>query len=183
MLDRFWDHEAGGFFFTPDDGEALLVRRKELYDGAVPSANSVALVNLLRVGAATARPEFDERAGEMVMAFSGDIGRYASAYTMFLSGLDYGMGPSVELVIVGAPDGEDTAELLRAARSRFLPNKVVLLLPPERPEDVLAIAPWLKHHTRVEGRATAYVCRDRVCGLPVADADDLRRELSRATLE
>ena len=57
MLDRVWDKSGGGFFFTPDDGESLLVRKKEVYDGAVPSANSVALLNLLRLGAATARPD------------------------------------------------------------------------------------------------------------------------------
>ncbi len=97
---------------------------------------------------------------------------------MFLVGLDYGIGPSVELVIVGDEGSEDTRALLAAARGRFLPNKVVLLRPPREAGDVLALAPWIEHHVQVDGRATAYVCRDHECRLPVTDADALVRDLS-----
>ena len=180
MLSLFWDELGGGFFFTPDDGEQLLTRRKEIYDGAVPSANSVALLNLLRLGSAAARPELTERADALGRAFAGTIRRYPSGHTMFLSALDYGIGPSIELVIVGEKESEDTRALLKAARGRFLPNKVVLLRPPEDADDVLALVPWIEHHVRVDGRATAYVCRDRQCRLPVTEADALKRELSGA---
>ena len=180
MLSLFWDELGGGFFFTPDDGEQLLTRRKEIYDGAVPSANSVALLNLLRLGSAAARPELTERADALGRAFAGTITRYPSGHTMFLSALDYGIGPSIELVIVGEEESEDTRALLKAARGRFLPNKVVLLRPPEDADDVLALVPWIEHHVRVDGRATAYVCRDRQCRLPVTEADALKRELSGA---
>jgi uncharacterized protein YyaL (SSP411 family) len=183
MLARFWDKEKGGFFFTPDDGETLLVRKKEIYDGATPSANSVALLNLLRLGGATARPEYEEHAAALSSAFSGDVGRYPVAYTMLLSAFEHGLGPSIEVAIVGDPDAPDTAELMRAVRGRFLPNRVLLLLPQEAPDDILAIAPWLEHYTRVDGRATAYVCRDHVCNFPVTDADALGREVSRAAPE
>ncbi len=178
MLSLFWDEESGGLFFTPDDGEELLTRRKEIYDGAVPSANSVALLNLLRLAGASARPELDERADALVRAFSGAVAEHPSAYTMFLSALDYGLGPSVELVIVGEGGGDDTRALLKAARGRYLPNKVVLLRPPGDASDVLALVPWMEHHVQDDGRATAYVCRDHVCNLPVTDVGALVRELS-----
>ena len=178
MLSLFWDEELGGFFFTPDDGEQLLTRRREVYDGAVPSANSVAFLNLLRLGSATARPELTERADALGRAFAGDVARYPAGHTMFLSSLDYGLGPSLELVIVGEEGGEDTRALLRAARGRFLPNKVVLLRPPGEAGDVLALVPWIEHHAQVDGHATAYVCRDHECRLPVTDADALVRKLS-----
>jgi len=183
MLSLFWDELDGGFFFTPDDGELLLTRRKEIYDGAVPSANSVALLNLLRLGSAAARPELTERADALGRAFAGTITRYPSGHTMFLSALDYGIGPSIELVIVGEEDGEDTRALLKAARGRFLPNKVVLLRPPGEASDILALVPWIEHHVQVDGRATAYVCRDHECRLPVTDADALARELSGSSSE
>jgi hypothetical protein len=178
MLSLFWDDGPGGFFFTPDDGEQLLTRTKEVYDGAVPSANSVAFLNLLRLSSAAARPELAERADALGRAFAGAVSRYPAGHTMFLVGLDYGIGPSVELVIVGDEGSEDTRALLAAARGRFLPNKVVLLRPPREAGDVLALAPWIEHHVQVDGRATAYVCRDHECRLPVTDADALVRDLS-----
>ena len=178
MLSLFWDDGPGGFFFTPDDGEQLLTRTKEVYDGAVPSANSVAFLNLLRLSSAAARPELAERADALGRAFAGAVSRYPAGHTMFLVGLDYGIGPSVELVIVGDEGSEDTRALLAAARGRFLPNKVVLLRPPREAGDVLALAPWIEHHAQVDGRATAYVCRDHECRLPVTDADALVRDLS-----
>ncbi len=183
MLSLFWDEELGGLFFTPDDGEQLLTRRKEIYDGAVPSANSVALLNLLRLGGAAARPELEERAGALGRAFAGAVTRYPAGHTMFLVGMDYGIGPSIELVIVGDVGGKDTRALLTAARGRFLPNKVVLLRPPGEAGDVLALVPWIEHHVQVDGRATAYVCRDHECRLPVTDADALVRELSNPSAE
>jgi uncharacterized protein YyaL (SSP411 family) len=180
MLSLFWDEDGGGFFFTPDDGELLLTRRKDVYDGAVPSANSVALLNLLRLGSALARPEFDERAAALARTFSGTVERYPAGYTMFLAGLDYGMGPSIELVIVGEAGSEDTQALLGEAHRRFVPNMVVLYRPTVDAGDVLALVPWMEHHVRVDGRATAYVCRDRVCRLPVTDPDALALEISGA---
>jgi uncharacterized protein len=62
FIHHFWDRENKGFFFTPDYGEQLIVRQKEIYDGAVPSGNSIAMLNLLRIGRITAKPEFEEMA-------------------------------------------------------------------------------------------------------------------------
>jgi hypothetical protein len=183
MLELFWDEDNGGLFFTPDDGEQLLTRRKEIYDGAVPSANSVALLNLLRLGSAAARPELEERADALGRAFAGAIARHPAGHTMFLSALDYGLGPSVELIIVGDGAGKDTRALLAATRARFLPNKVVLLRPPGEAGDLLALVPWIEHHVQVDGRATAYVCRDHECRLPINEPDALARELTGALEE
>jgi uncharacterized protein YyaL (SSP411 family) len=181
MLERFWDESDGGFFFTPHDGEALLARRMEIYDGAVPSANSVALLNLVRLSAALARPDLEARADELVRALSGTVARYPSAYTMFLSALDHALGPSTELVIAGDPVDEATRELLRAARRGFRPNGVVLLRPNQEAEDVLALAPWMTHHVEVDGAPAAYVCVGHECRLPVTDAGELERALESAS--
>jgi len=178
MLELFWDEAGGAFFFTPDDGETLITRKKDVYDGAVPSANSVALLNLLRLGGALARPELEERAADLGRAVSGTVGRYPSGYTMLLSALDYGLGPSIELVVVGEQGNEDTGELLRAVRGRFIPNKVVLLRPPGDAGKTVALSPWIEHYVPVDGRAAAYVCRDHECMLPVTDPDQLAQALA-----
>jgi len=181
MVERFLDGDGGGFYFTPADGETLLARKMETYDGAIPSANSVAALNLIRLGAALARPEYVERAQDLARALAGTVDRYPAAYTMFLSALDYAFGPSVELVVAGREDDPGTGALLAAARSHFHPNKVVMLRPTDngrRADDLLAMAPWTEHHAEVDGMPAAYVCIDHECRLPVTEPDELVRTLS-----
>jgi len=83
MLELFWDETHGGCFFTPHDGEALIVRDKEIYDGAVPSGNSVAALNLLRLSRMTGDVSLEQQAERILQAFSGLVGDYPMAYTSF----------------------------------------------------------------------------------------------------
>jgi uncharacterized protein YyaL (SSP411 family) len=127
LLTHFWDEKNGGLYFTPDDGEALITRQKEVYDGAIPSGNSVAMQNLLRLGRITADAELDEAAAAISRAFAGSVRAVPVGHSQLLQGVDFGIGPSHEVVIAGDPDSEDTQAMLRALRSRYVPNKVVLL--------------------------------------------------------
>jgi len=94
MVTHFWDGHLGGLFFTPDDGERFIVRKKEIYDGALPSGNSVAMHNLLRLARFTGDTSLDEKAAKIVKAFSGHVVQFPSGYTQFLVSADLGMGPS-----------------------------------------------------------------------------------------
>jgi uncharacterized protein YyaL (SSP411 family) len=94
MLTHFWDEHGDGLFFTPEDGERFIVRKKEIYDGALPSGNSVAIQNLLRLGRLTGDTSLDEKAAKIVKAFSGHVVQFPSGYTQFLVSADLGMGPS-----------------------------------------------------------------------------------------
>jgi uncharacterized protein YyaL (SSP411 family) len=170
LLARFWDDEGGGLYFTADDAEALLTRRKEIYDGAIPSSNSVAMLNLLRLGRITGDPSFDERAASIGRAFSEQVERYAAAHTQLMSAIDFGVGPSRELVIVGEPGADDTRELVAAAHARYVPNKIVLQRPADGAGGLEGIAGWAEAHTAIDGRATAYVCRNYQCELPTTDS-------------
>jgi uncharacterized protein YyaL (SSP411 family) len=178
MLDHFWDPDGGGLFFTPDDGEELLVRQKEIYDGAIPSGNSVAMLNLLRLGRMLGDAELEERAAGILRAFSTEVGRMPSAFTQFVTALDFALGPSHEVVIVGDPDAKDTRLMLEALRKRLLPNKVLLFKPSteERP-DIAGRAPFLEEHHAKGGKATAYVCEHHFCHNPTTDVDKMLEEL------
>jgi uncharacterized protein YyaL (SSP411 family) len=172
MLDRFWDPDGGGFYLTPDDGESLLVRKKEIYDGAIPSGNSVAMLDLLRLGRMTARPNLEEKAAKIGRAFSRSVRRSASAHTQLMVALDFGIGPCHEVVIAGRAQAEDTKAMLQALRTPFLPNKVVLFNPDERESDEIAqLAEFIRSQSSIDGRATAYVCTDYSCELPTTDID------------
>ncbi len=170
MVKHFWDDKVGGFFFTPDDGETLIVRKKEVYDGAVPSGNAVAMFNLLRFASLTGAPDLGEKASKTDKAFSDQIKQSPSAFTQFLVALDFGIGPSYEVVIVGESNARDMIEMMTALNTSFTPNKVVILRPSEKTSpDIDAVAPFVKNYTDIDGKATAYVCVNNTCKLPTTD--------------
>jgi uncharacterized protein YyaL (SSP411 family) len=170
MLSHFWDRDNGGLYVTPEDGESLLVRKKEVYDGAIPSGNSVAMLNLLRLGRMTATPDWEERAAGIGRAFSQSVKQLPSAHTQLMVALDFGIGTGYEVVIAGSAHAEDTRVMVRALRTRFLPNKVVLLNPGEQESPEIAqLAAFTRNQPSIGGKATAYVCLNYNCKLPTAD--------------
>jgi uncharacterized protein YyaL (SSP411 family) len=170
MLGHFWDGGNGGLYLTPEDGENLLVRKKEIYDGAIPSGNSVAMLNLLRLGRMTAKPDWEEKAAAIGRAFSGSVRQSPRAHTQLMVALDFGLGPCYEVVIAGNAEAEDTKAMIRALRAHFLPNKVVLLNPGEQDSPGISqLAPFTREQSSIEGKATAYVCLSYNCKLPTMD--------------
>ncbi len=180
LFEHFWDEQGGGFYFTPDDGEDLIVRSKEVYDGAVPSGNSVAMLNLLRLGRMTANSDLEENAARIGRAFSSGVKQSPSGYTQLMVAVDFGIGPSYEVVLAGDSEADDTKAMLKSMRARFVPNKVVLLRPSEQESpDIIRVAPFTEGQTSIDGKATAYVCRDYVCKLPTTDADKMLELLNK----
>ena len=174
MVRHFWDEDGGGLYLTPDDGESLFVRKKEIYDGAIPSGNSVAMLNLLRLARITATSDLEEKAARIGSAFSASIKQLPSAHTQLMVALDFGIGPCYEVVIAGNTQAEDTKAMVRALRTRFLPNKVVLLNTGERESPEIAkLAEFTKNQSSIDGRATAYVCMNYNCKLPTTDIDKM----------
>jgi uncharacterized protein YyaL (SSP411 family) len=100
MIDLFWDKTHGGFFYSGRDNEALIKQSKEIYDGAIPSSNSVAFLNLIRLGRITGEANLEKNAEQLAGAFASRIKAYPSAYTQFLVALDFIIGPSREIVDV-----------------------------------------------------------------------------------
>ncbi len=170
MLTHFWDDTGGGFYFSPDDGEDLLVRQKEVYDGAIPSGNSVAMLNLLRLGRITTNVDFENKAAQIGRTFARTLKEYPSAHTQLMLALDFAVGPSHEIVIVGDLHSKDTRQMAQSLRTLFLPNKVVLFRPSsqEVPE-ICHIAEFSKNLTAIDGKTTVYVCTNYMCKFPTTD--------------
>jgi uncharacterized protein YyaL (SSP411 family) len=174
MLKHFWDGKTGGFYFVADDADKILTRKKETYDGAAPSGNAVAMLNLLRLARLTAHPEYEEKAADISRTFSTAIAQSPASHTQLLIALDLAQGPSYEVVIVGDPGAEDTTAMLKALRGAYIPNAVVLFRPAgEEDSDITHLAEFTKGLSSLNDKATAYVCREFRCELPTAEADQM----------
>ena len=174
MIEHFRDDSHGGFFFTADDGEELLVRRKELSDGAIPSGNSVAMSNLIKLGRLTTDPKLETEASNISAVFSEEVKRVPLGYTHFLSGVDFAIGPAFELIVVGELDSDETASMLKAIRTRFIPNKVVIFRPVEtKSAEILSLAKYAEPMESIDGKPTAYICENYNCKLPTTNINQM----------
>jgi len=174
MLNLFWDDESGGLHFSGKGNEELIASTKEIYDGALPSGNSVALGNLLRLGRITADTQMEEKAEALARAFAGDVRQAPQAHTQFLLALDFLHGPTREIVIAGKPGAADTKALVDAVRKKYLPNTVVVLRPEGKDADRIgALAEYTRNQSMQNGKATAYVCENYHCKAPVTDPGKL----------
>ncbi|MCH8204561.1 MAG: thioredoxin domain-containing protein [Candidatus Hydrogenedentes bacterium] len=171
MIDQFWDPAEGGFFLTARGQSELPLRLKEPRDGARPAGNSVAALNLLRIGRITGDEELEKKAEMLFKAFERKVRSTPSGFTQLLIALDFAVGPAYEVVISGRPGAEDTQRMLGLLRRSFTPNAVVLFRPagPDTPP-ISKIAEFTQPQIALDGRATAYVCKNYVCNTPTTNA-------------
>jgi uncharacterized protein YyaL (SSP411 family) len=161
MVRLFHDKEGGGLFLYGSDGEALIARPKELYDGAIPSGNSVAAVNFIRLARLTGDDELAQIAKSQFQAFGGTVNEIPMGHTHFLMAAYLNLAPPVEVALAGELGKDDLTQLTGVVNSGFRPNLVVSLNQPGK--------------TPVEGKAAAYVCKDFSCMPPVTDKEQLAR--------
>jgi uncharacterized protein len=174
ILDRFSDL-AGGFYDTAIDHEQLVTRPKDIQDNATPSGSAMATLVLLRLAALTGESRYRDAAERALATATPYMARYPQAFAQWLQAADFALAPVAEVAIVGELDDPATRELLEAAAGGYAPNRVIAASPLTAGPSAV---PLLAERTRLEGRATAYVCRGFACRLPVTDADALREQLT-----
>jgi uncharacterized protein YyaL (SSP411 family) len=174
MITHFWDSGTGGFYFCADDADTILVRKKEIYDGAIPSGNSIAALNLLRLSRLTGSPEYEEMAIRLVRAFSKMISEAPAAYCQCMVALDFALGPTSEVVIVGNPGSGDTMTMIQTLQGSFTPHKVMMFRSAEeRDPEITQLAAFTRDLRSIGGKATAYVCKGFRCDLPTTEAQQM----------
>ncbi len=176
MMENFWDDENGGFYLTSEE-EKLPARPKELYDGAIPSANSAALSNLLVLSRLTGNSRWEEYADEMIRTFSGTVKKQPSAFTYFLCGMEFIAGKSREVVVSGEPSLAETQQMLSVLERKYIPNLVLMVKTPNNAEELETIAPFTASLNPVEKKAAAFVCTDFSCSTPITDPRQLESVL------
>jgi uncharacterized protein YyaL (SSP411 family) len=170
----FLDEEAGGFYTTGVDAEQLVTRAKDLIDNAVPAANSVMTVELQRLALITGNHVYESHAVGILRLVRDAAGSSPLAFGHLLGAADLYTSTALEIVIIGDANAADTKALVDVVRGRYLPNKVVIAAPNAARAGEI---PLLEARTRIDGRATAYVCRNQTCDAPVTDPAALARQL------
>ncbi len=160
MIEEFWDNKKGGFFFTSKNGDSTIPRIKQIYDGAIPSGNSIALYNLLRLASLTDEASFEEYANKLLKSFAADIKGYPMGHTFMLSALDFALGPSFNVVLAGELEAKDTQAMLAALRKNFSPNLTVKIA---RADSVNLSSQSMIGYSKIDEKATAYVCKEQMC--------------------
>lgn len=180
QIKYFWDEENNGFFFTPNDGEELLTRTKEIYDGAIPSGNSISLKNLIKLSRLTSNTQYEKYASELSRAFSEKLSKSPISSTMMIQGVDFAKGPSFEILIV-SDDKEKQKKALKSLNQIFIPNKVVLLKNKENESEIEKIAPFVSEYSITENQIMIYVCQNYICNLPTDDPIKMLKMLNENT--
>ena len=178
MLADFWDSKNGGFYSTATSSRDLPVRPKELYDGALPSANSVALYNLLSLARFTGQSQWEDNAQALVRAFSGTVKSSPSVFTFLLIGLDFALNPGQEVVITGEPEASDTLEMLQALNANFTPNRITLVKSDHNAKHLSGLAGYTDGLQVAQGKATAHICRGNSCKESTTDVLEMIRQIT-----
>jgi uncharacterized protein len=166
MVRKFWDPQGGGFFFTSEDHESLIHRPKEYHDNAIPSGNSVAAGSLLRLWKLTGDNRWSQYSVSILQTMADPMQQYPAAFPHLLCALDFYLGRTKEIAIIGNPLEKRAGDILKGLFRLYLPNKVVAC---GMDGDLFL----LKDRLQVNGLPTAYVCENFSCGLPVTDLEGL----------
>ncbi len=176
----FWDVAEGGWFSTSGDDPTVLLRLKEEYDGAEPSANSISAMNVLMLWHFTGEQEFIEKLECLLLRNRERLGEMARVVPHFMSVVSTCQAKFRQVVLVGR-EGDDKAEEMRCLLAEaYDPFSLVMHLEPGyRQESLSKLVPWVKEMLMRNGNATAYVCRDFVCQAPVDDVLELKKIINR----
>ncbi|AFS77885.1 thioredoxin domain-containing protein [Gottschalkia acidurici 9a] len=169
MLDLFWDDNEGGLFIYGKDSEQLVLQHKEIYDGAQPSGNSVASLNLIRLSKILEDPSLEEKSKAILKAFGGNVKNTVIGHSYLLMSCLFNIVSTQEIVILGNKNDSDTQEMIDKVNDNFTPFTTVVLS--NNSEEELNVIPRLKDYKKVEDKTTAYICKNFTCNDPTADVE------------
>ncbi|MGD8778858.1 MAG: thioredoxin domain-containing protein [Ignavibacteria bacterium] len=175
FINDFYDEKNGAFFLTSKKSEELIVRQKNFYDSAIPSSNSVALYNLIKLERITTNKLYKEIIEKTISYTAEEINNNPSAFSFLLCGLDYLLNSSHEVVIKGNKENI-SPRIKDILNQNFIPNKVVIQID-EHTNLFNEIAGFTKDMITDKGEATVYACSNNACNLPINKTADLKKLL------
>jgi len=179
MIKFFYDEDNGGFFLYGSDSEELIIRPKDVYDGATPSGNSVAAVNFLRLSRLTGNPELEDKAYEQLKTFGNIIEDHPMGYTNMLMALLFINSKASEIVIVGSREDKNAKRMLELVNRSFQPFTAVVFKDEEGMEaGITSIAAYTESQVMIDDKATAYICENFACRAPITDLEEFNEIIS-----
>ena len=175
MIRRFWDQESEVFYDTSLEHSKLIVRPRDILDNAVPSGGSIAALSLLRLSSLTGESCYASKAESSIKSLVPQMRRAPLSVTSWISATDFLKTDSNQIVLLGNPEDPLLTEMLREVRSRYLPNLVLAGARHHDPNDEKS--PLLHGKDMLNGKPTAYVCKDYICKVPVSSAPELSDQL------
>ena len=178
MLQHFWDDKEGNLFFTSDDHEQLISRTKNFYDLAMPSGNSMAASNLLRLYHYTQNNSYLDRAVRIMKAGSQSAAENPFGFGQMLNSIYLYVKKPVEIAVFSSDDNSNTnnSSLVAWLNRQFLPGSMIAIVHP-RELAKLQYYPFFKGREAEGGRETVFVCKDFTCSPPLRSIEELERQL------
>lgn len=174
MVELFWDKKEQGFFFSASHENQLLSNTKEVYDGALPSGNSVATLFLLRLGRLTQQENFYKIGEQNLQVFADTLFEYPMGYPFMLMAVDFYFGPSYEIIFAGKPEETTLQQMVSALFAEFLPNRVIAFHPEgESAVEIEKLIPFIQYQKAQEGKTTVYICQNYQCELPTQEIEKM----------
>jgi len=172
---KFWDEDAGGYYYT--EAKDVIVRKKDYIDNAIPSGNSVALLNLLRLYGFFLEKEYIARAEELLSSFSQLLHQHPTAFPRALQAVDFHMDRAKEIAVIQGSTKEAEDKIKEYVYKTFLPNKVLSVGAPSQLKSE-KIPTLLRGKPTVDGKTTIYVCENNTCKLPTGDVEKAKGFIS-----
>ena len=177
LLKLFWDRQDGGLFLYGDDAERLIMRPKEVYDGAMPSANSAAALNFLRLSVLAERTDLAEFAQKLFDAFTPEVSLSPCSHAFFLSALLFYNSKPAVVIIAADEETEEVRKMLQILRKSRDPF-VCSILFTGRHRELAGVIPSVSEYRPIGGRPAAYICRDFACQPPITDIAEFEKVFS-----
>ncbi len=175
FIDLFWDKDKGGFFFSISDEDQVYGRQRQIFDGAIPSSNSAAMMNLIRLSRLTGKTDLEDYADKIGQAFSADLIRSGASICHSMQSIQFLNAKTREITLAAAAVNE-TDEVLRLFKKNFSPFTVYHIKSDSSHSMLDEIAAYTSNQNMIEGKPTLYVCEQFTCDSPITDINEMKKE-------
>ena len=179
LIELFYNEEKGILYFNVENSEDHITRSSILYDGAIPSGNSITFYNIVRLRFLTEDERWKNYAENIAAYTYYNAKDNPFGYTMFLSGLLMIVQETIEIVIAGNLSDNITKEFLKSLNELYLPNAVFVHNPADQDSPLIhRISPNIRSRTLIDGKPGVYICRGFKCNSPITDKEKMIQLLS-----
>ena len=175
FIDLFWDEKNGGFFFSISDEDQVYGRQRQIFDGAIPSSNSTAMVNLIRLSRLTGNTKLENYADKIGKAFSADLIRSGASICHSMQAIQF-LNAKTREITLASKDESEIKEVLNTIKKSFSPFSVHHIRTDSTKSLLNEVAPYTSAQNKTDGKPTLYVCEQFTCESPITDLNEMKKE-------